>query len=133
MKGHLTTLTVTDTCEYLIQGHEPTTIAILIGMAASKLGSADSLLSKTISLHLPALLPMQHWDIEISPLVQTASLISLGLLHCGSGHRLMSEFLLAELSRRTSSDRCESREAMLLAAAWSLGMVLLGIIIFHLL
>jgi len=65
-------------------------------------------------------------DIEISPLVQAAALVSLGLLHCASGHRLMSEFLLSELSRRTPSDRCDSREAMLLAAAWALGMVLLG-------
>jgi anaphase-promoting complex subunit 1 len=110
----------------LIQGHEPTTIAVLIGSAASKIGSADPFLSKTISLHLPALLPAQHVDIEISPLVQAAALVGLGLLHCASGHRLMSEFLLSELSRRTQSDRCDSREALLLAAAWALGMVLLG-------
>lgn len=110
----------------MIQGHEPTTIAVLIGSAASKIGSADPFLSKTISLHLPALLPAQHVDIEISPLVQAAALVGLGLLHCASGHRLMSEFLLSELSRRTQSDRCDSREALLLAAAWALGMVLLG-------
>lgn len=99
---------------------------MLIGSAASKIGSADPFLSKTISLHLPALLPAQHVDIEISPLVQAAALVGLGLLHCASGHRLMSEFLLSELSRRAQSDRCDSREALLLAAAWALGMVLLG-------
>ena len=99
---------------------------MLVGSAASKIGSADPFLSKTISLHLPALLPAQHVDIEISPLVQAAALVGLGLLHCASGHRLMSEFLLSELSRRTQSDRCDSREALLLAAAWALGMVLLG-------
>ena len=101
-------------------------MAVLIGAAASKLGSADGLLSKTLSLHLPALLPPQHWDIEISPLVQSAALVGLGLLHCGSGHRLMTEFLLAELARRPSSDKCDSREALVTSAAWALGMVLLG-------
>ena len=124
--GHLTTLTVSDTYDYLVQGHEPTTIAVLIGSAASKLGTADPRLSKTISLHMPALLPSQHGDMDISPTVQTAAFTSLGLLHCGSGHRLMTEFLLTEMSRSPSSDRCDSREAMVTAAAWALGMVLLG-------
>jgi hypothetical protein len=126
LQGHLNVLSTADIIDYLTQGHEPTTVAILIGLAASKLGTADTLLSKTLCLHLPALLPPRHWDIEISPVVQTAALIGLGLLHCGSGHRLMTEFLLAELSRRPSSDRCETREAMALSVAWSLGMVLLG-------
>ena len=124
--GHLNVLSVTDICDYLTQGHEPTTVAILIGMSAAKLGSADTLLSKTLCLHLPALLPPRHWDIEITPVVQTAALTGLGLLHCGSAHRLMTEFLLAEMSRRPTSDRCETREAMALSVAWSLGMVLLG-------
>ena len=124
--GHLSVLSVTDICDYLTQGHEPTTVAILIGMSAAKLGSADTLLSKTLCLHLPALLPPRHWDIEITQVVQTAALTGLGLLHCGSAHRLMTEFLLAEMSRRPTSDRCETREAMALSVAWSLGMVLLG-------
>ena len=126
LQGYLGVLSVTDICDYLTQGHEPTTVAVLVGMAATKLGSADTLLSKTLCLHLPALLPPKHWDIEISPVVQTAALTGLGLLHCGSGHRLMTEFLLAELSRRPTSDCCETREALNFSTAWSLGMVLLG-------
>jgi len=117
---------VSDTYDYLVQSYEPTTIAVLVGSAASKLGTADPRLSKTISLHMPALLPTQHNDMDISPPVQTAALVSLGLLHCGSGHRLMTEFLLAEMARSPSSDRCECRDAMVTAAAWALGMVLLG-------
>ena len=126
LQRHLSVLSPADVCDYLTQGHEPTTIAVLIGMAAARRGSADSRTSKTLCLHLPALLPARHWDIEISPLVQIASLVGLGLLHAGSGHRLMAEFLLAELSRKPSSDRCDTREALSLAAAWALGVVLLG-------
>lgn len=117
---------MSDTYDYLVQGHEPTTVAVLIGTAASKIGSADPLHLKTLSLHLPPLLPAQHGEIEISPSVQAAALVSLGLLHCASGHRLMTEFLLAELSRSPMSDRCECRESMVTSAAWALGMVLLG-------
>ena len=31
LQGHLKSLTVNDICEYLTQGHEPTTVAILLG------------------------------------------------------------------------------------------------------
>ncbi len=127
LQGYLNVLSVTDICDYLTQGHEPTTVALLIGMAAAKVGSADTLLSKTLCLHLPALLPPRiNCDIEISPIVQTAALTGLGLLHAGSGHRLMTEFLLAEISRKPTSDCCETREAMAMSVSWALGMVLLA-------
>ena len=44
-------------------------VALLIGLSASRRGSADPLLSKTLCLHIPTLLPAQHWDIDISPQV----------------------------------------------------------------
>lgn len=126
LQGHLHVLSKNDICDYLSQGHEHTTVAMLLGMAASKVGAADARLSKTLCLYLPTLLPQRHQDIDISPLVQTAALAGLGLLHVGSGHRLMTEFLLAELSRRPTSDRCDTRESSALTAAWALGLVLLG-------
>jgi anaphase-promoting complex subunit 1 len=70
LKGHLKALTISDVCEYLTLGHVPTTVAILIGYAASHIGSADSAISKTICLHVVSLLPVQHWDLDISPVVQ---------------------------------------------------------------
>jgi len=36
LQGHLSALSVTDLCDYLTQGHEPTTLSVLIGAAASK-------------------------------------------------------------------------------------------------
>jgi anaphase-promoting complex subunit 1 len=125
--GHLKVLAVPDICDYLTQGLETTTVAILIGVATSKIGSADSVFSKTLCLHLPPLLPAQHCDIEISPIVQCAALIGLGFLYCRSGHRLMVEFLLEELSRMPTTDRCENRESLALSAAWALGLVLLPV------
>lgn len=128
LQGHLRVLSVTDICDYLTQGNQPTTIALLIGLPASRLGTADPLLSKTLCLHVPSLLPPQHWDIEILPQVQTAALVGLGLVYCKSGHRLMTEFLLAELGRSPTADRDrgDCREAVSFAAAWALGAVLLG-------
>ena len=79
-----------------------------------------------LCLHLPGLLPPRHADVEISSIVQTAALAGLGLLHCRTGHRLMTEFFLAELTRKSTSDHCETREAMALSTGWALGMVLLN-------
>lgn len=69
---------------------------------------------------------MRELDLEISPLTQVAALAGLGLLHCGSAHRLIVEFLLSEIGRKITSDRVDYKEAMTLAAGWALGMVLLG-------
>lgn len=79
-----------------------------------------------LCLHLPGLLPSRHADVEISSIVQTAALTGLGLLHCRTGHRLMIEFFLAELTRKSTSDHCDTREAMALSTGWALGMVLLS-------
>lgn len=118
-------ITITDICDYLTQGHEATTIAVLLGVSISKLGSVDSLVSKTLFLHLPSLIPTPHWGIEISPMIQCASLVGIGFLFCKSNHRLMVQFLLEELFRAPTSERCECRESHALCAAWALAMIVL--------
>jgi anaphase-promoting complex subunit 1 len=131
----------------LCQGHEPTTVAILIGLAATKLGTADPLLSKTLCLHLPSLLQQNGnaqqqgvVDVEISPLIQMSALAGLGLLHCASANRIVVEFFIAELSSPgprivnsggtavgVDARPVDCKEGITLCAGWSLGMVLLGL------
>lgn len=119
-------LSIADVCDYLTMGHEPTSVAVLLGMAGAKAGKPDNLLAKTLFLHIPSLLPPRYWEVEISPVVQTAAIAGLGLLFRGTAHRLMTEFLLEELGRRPTSDRCDTRESSALAAGIALGMVLLN-------
>ena len=64
--------------------------------------------------------------MDVSAVAQTAAMAGVGLLYRGTAHRLMVEFLLAEISKRPSSDRCDDREAYTLAAGLALGMVTLG-------
>jgi anaphase-promoting complex subunit 1 len=120
-----------------MQGHEPTTIATLIGLAASHIGTAHPLLSKTLCLHLPSLMysSQPHAELEVSALIQTSALVGLALLHSGKASRLMVEFFLSELSAKNSlvcgsgvnaSTSSESRECVALAAGWGLGMLLLA-------
>jgi hypothetical protein len=109
------------------------TISMLIGLAASRIGSADPLLSKSLCLHLPSLMypPETASEIDISPFVQTAALVGLGLLHCSSPNRLIIEYLLTELSspQSTMNDGSteETKESIAISAGWSLGMLLLGL------
>jgi hypothetical protein len=71
-------------------------------------------------------------DLDISPYVQTAALVGLGLLHCSAPNRLIIEYLLTELSspRITlgqGDGNQETKEAVALSAGWSLGMLLLSL------
>lgn len=127
--GHLKVLTVVDIADFLTTGHNPTTIAMLIGLGASHLGTSDIFISKTICLHIPSLLPSSHGDleIEIPVLTQAAALTGLGLLNAGSGNRTMAEFLLSELIKRPRTEKGnECREVYVLSAAWALGMLAIG-------
>ena len=90
------------------------------------MGSGNQILSKTLCLHLPSLLPLRHAEIDISNLIQTSAFVGLGLLHCQTNHRLIIEFLLSELSKFPILEKSYNcREAMMLSIGWSLGMILL--------
>ena len=112
LHGHLSALAMTDIYEYLTLGHDPTTVGVLLGMAAARAGSADPAVSKMLCLHIPSLLPPPFVEMDVSAVAQTAAMAGVGLLYRGTAHRLMVEFLLAEISKRPSSDRCDDREAL---------------------
>jgi anaphase-promoting complex subunit 1 len=102
-------------------------------MAASKLSTQDSAISRLLSIHVPSLYPPESQDMDVAPRVQTAALLGLGLLYCGTAHRQMAEVLLAEIGRKPIDDRqCQSqprvfeRESHALAAGLALGFVTLG-------
>jgi anaphase-promoting complex subunit 1 len=90
--------------------------------------SADTVISKTLYLHIPSLIPRTSSnEVEVPVIVQCAAITGLGLLYCGTGNRSMAEFLLSELHRRPPSEKgTDSGEAFALSAAWALGMVCIG-------
>ena len=123
---HLSALTMADTYEYLAQGHDTTTVAILLGLSAAKRGTMTPTISKMLCLHIPSLLPPAFAEMDVAPTVQTTALIGVGLLYEQTGNRLMTEFLIAEIGRRPSSDKIDDRESYSLSAGFSLGLVTLG-------
>ncbi|KIY92807.1 anaphase-promoting complex subunit 1 [Monoraphidium neglectum] len=100
LRGQLEQLTWTDLYRHLSFQHDATTIAVCLGMAAAKRGTMDATVARMLFLHLPARHPNSFPEIELSPLVQAASLMGTGLLYQGSCHRLMAETLLEEIGRR---------------------------------
>jgi hypothetical protein len=102
--GHLAALSATDVYRYLAQEHDATTAAVLLGSAAAKRGSLDPAAAKMLFLHVPSRHPAGYPELELSPLVQAAALLGLGLLFQGSCHRCATALLptAAELSFQLS-------------------------------
>ncbi|KAA8908811.1 hypothetical protein TRICI_004739 [Trichomonascus ciferrii] len=128
LNGHLKKLEEWHIYNYLGPKHTHTSVALLIGMSASHLGSMNTKLTKVLSVHVAALLPVGSNDLYVSMLVQTAGLIGIGLLYFNTQHRRMTEILLAEISTnaRNWNDDSKKDEGYRLAAGMSLGLVNLG-------
>ena len=120
--GYLSSFLPTDIYQYLKQSHDATTVGILLGLSASRIGKIDESISKTLCLHIPYLLP-PNYDVEISLLVQTAALIGIGLINLGSCNRLMTEMTLAQIGRKPLNDKCLDRDGYSLAAGYALGLI----------
>ena len=88
--GFLDSFMPTDVYQYLKPAHDATSVGILLGLAASRIGKMDENTSKTLCLHIPHLIP-PNYDIEISINVQTAAIVGIGLLHKGTSNRVMTE------------------------------------------
>ncbi|KAK9819157.1 hypothetical protein WJX81_007920 [Elliptochloris bilobata] len=153
LTGHLACLSSTDLYRYLSQEHDATTIGVLLGMAAAKRATLDATISKMLFLHIPTRHPATYPELELSPLVQAAALLGVGLLYQGSCHRLTTEIMIEEIGRRPGGDGsgggsgdggdggaqrnnadaagasgavAQDREGYALAAGLALGLITLG-------
>ena len=126
LNGHLSGLTATDLYRYLAQEHEATTIGTLLGVSASKIGTADPGTSRMCFLHLPTRHPSSFPEIELPTLVQSCALVSVGLLYQATAQRLIVETLLSELGKSPEGDSTSGKECYALSAGIALGLVTLG-------
>ncbi|KAL2945094.1 Anaphase-promoting complex subunit 1 [Bienertia sinuspersici] len=126
LHGHLTVLTINDIFQYYNKEHESTTVGLMLGLAASYRGSMEPTMSKSFYVHLPARHPSSFPELEVPTVVQSAALMSLGLLFEGSAHPQTMQFLLAEIGRRSGGDNVLEREGYAVSAGFALGHVALG-------
>lgn len=127
INGHLKNLEEWHIYNYLGPKHPLTSVGLLVGMAASNMGTMNIKLTKVLSVHAVALLPQGANDLNVPVVVQTAGLLGIGLLYLESQHRRMSEILLAQITSSVSQNDSEQiHEGYRLAAGMALGFVNLG-------
>ncbi|KAK7204962.1 hypothetical protein BZA70DRAFT_278761 [Myxozyma melibiosi] len=103
LNGHLKNLAEWHIYNYLRPKHTHTSIALLLGMSASYLGTMDPKMTKVLSVHVVALLPSGSADLNIMRSMQTAGIMGVGLLYYNSRHRRMSEILISEIDQHNAS------------------------------
>ncbi|CAD7696275.1 unnamed protein product [Ostreobium quekettii] len=139
LAGHLDKITNPNVTRFLGLQHNPTIIAVLLGLGASRLGTMEENANTTMFLHLPHRHPQNLPELEMSSHVQAANLMALGLLYQGTAHRMMTALLLEEIGRRpgrsttvdigygnSNGGVTQDREGYALAAGLALGLVNLG-------
>lgn len=127
LNGHLKHVNTWNTFSYLSPKHDQTSMALLMGLAASNVGSSSHYITRLIAVHTPALLPIRTVDINVSLLTQSAGLAALGLLFLGTGDRRLADVALEEISRADIMAPVHmNREAYTLSAALAFGMIMVG-------
>ncbi|GMH41655.1 hypothetical protein BSKO_09565 [Bryopsis sp. KO-2023] len=139
LTGHLDQLTNPNATRYLGMQHTATTIALLIGLGASKIGTMDAKANTIMFLHLPHRIPQNIPEVEPPSHMQAANLMALGLLYKGTSHRMMTALMLEEIGRRPGKNTTidfgcgfvqggvtTDREGYALAAGFALGLINLG-------
>ncbi|KAK8038255.1 Negative regulator of mitosis [Apiospora phragmitis] len=86
LNGHLKGVAKWVAFKYLTPKHTMTSIGLLLGLAASYIGTMDSLITRLLS---------------------TTGIMGIGLLYCNSQHRRMSEIMMSEISHIETGDEEE--------------------------
>jgi anaphase-promoting complex subunit 1 len=128
LNGHLKSVAKWVAFKYLTPKHTMTSIGLLLGLAASYIGTMDSLITRLLSVHVTRMLPPGAAELNLSPLTQTTGIMGIGLLYCNTQHRRMSEIMVSEIEHIDTETEEEPlrNEGYRLAAGFALGFINLG-------
>ncbi|KAK3938987.1 hypothetical protein QBC46DRAFT_355443 [Diplogelasinospora grovesii] len=128
LNGHLKSIAKWVAFKYLTPKHTMTSIGLLLGLAASYLGTMDSLITRLLSVHVTRMLPRGAAELNLSKHMQTTGIMGIGLLYCHSQHRRMSEIMMSEIEHVDDEDEEDPLrdEGYRLAAGFALGFINLG-------
>lgn len=128
LNGHLKSMVKWVAFKYLTTKHTMTSIGLLLGLAASFIGTMDNLITRVLTVHVTRLLPPGAAELNLSHLTQTAGLMGIGLVYCQSQHRRMSEIMMSEIEHQEDEDEEDPlrNEGYRLAAGFALGLINLG-------
>ena len=129
LTGHLRSLMTYHAFPYMEPRHDYTSVGLLLGLAASFAGSQDLLVTKVLSLHTHALLPLGSMELNASALIQSSALVGLGLVYAGSRDLRMAETALGEIGRKEMAGVDgfgEYAETYSFSASMAFGLIMLG-------
>lgn len=129
LTGHLRSLVTYHAFPYMEPRHDYTSCGLLLGLACSFAGSEDLLITKVLSLHTHALLPLGSMELNASPVVQCSALLGLGLVYAGTRSLRMAEIALTEVGRRELvgvDSFSESQESYSFSASMAFALIMLG-------
>ncbi|KAL8831354.1 MAG: hypothetical protein Q9191_000910 [Dirinaria sp. TL-2023a] len=131
LNGHLKAIAKWVAFKYLTPKHTMTSIGLLLGLAASYLGTMNTLVTRLLSVHVTRMLPPGAAELNLSLLTQTSGIMGIGLLYCNSQHRRMSEIMLSEMENLDQDDNSSPQDSLRdegyrLAAGFALGYINLG-------
>ncbi|KAF8305830.1 hypothetical protein DL93DRAFT_2172426 [Clavulina sp. PMI_390] len=131
LTGHLRNIWSWHGYRYLVPKHELTSIAILLGLGASHIGSGDQDSTRLLTIHMRPLLPVDSAELGIPLGAQVAALMGIGLLYLGTGNHTMAEVAMRELSIGHLSGGPEipneHREAYTITAGLAYGLIMCGL------
>jgi hypothetical protein len=88
---------------------------------------------KVLATHLPFMLQPTLCELKIESCVQTASVVSLGLLFSETANLSLADQLLNQMSLEVfEGDQCAERYAFVLATGFAIGLINLGGLFWHL-
>lgn len=109
LQGLLYCFLPTDIYLYLKPFYEPRSIGIMLGLAASKLGSRDENIMKAAAVHLACMLP-ENTDLQLAMNVECAALVAIGLLYKGTCNKQFSQIMLREILAKPNKEKNFERE-----------------------
>ncbi|WFD27606.1 Anaphase-promoting complex subunit 1 [Malassezia nana] len=128
LHGHLRTLGRVHAYRYLAPRHTLTTIGLVLGLAASLIGTGDPVARQVMAVQAAAFLPAGSVPLHMAPLTQSAGLLGMGLVFCGTDHRWTAARLAAELDAPLDTGEAldQHRDVYAHCAGLALGLVHLG-------
>lgn len=109
LQGLLYCFLPTDIYLYLKPLYEPRSIGIMLGLAASKIGSRDENIMKAVGVHLSCTY-QEYTDLQLAMTVECAGLVSIGLIYKGTCNKQFSQVMLREIMAKPNKEKNHERE-----------------------
>jgi anaphase-promoting complex subunit 1 len=122
LQGVLDCFVSTDIYCYLKDNVESRSIAVLLGLAASRIGMKDECTMKSFAIHLNVFLPDSP-ELDIHQTVQSASLLAIGLQYLGTCKKQYTDLMVSQIGAKPTRERNYERECYSLAAGFALGLI----------